>query len=360
MAGNDRLNEVRARIDELDEQIQRLISERAACASKIAELKGGGEKAVYYRPEREAQVLQNVIARNSGELRAEDMARIFREIMSACLAVEQPLAIAFLGPQGTFTQEAARKHFGHAVNMVPQVTINDVFRDVEAGRSHYGVVAVENSTEGSVTHTLDMFLNSSLKICGEVELRIHHHLLSRAEALKDIVVVYGHQQALAQCRGWLDTHLAGIEQVAMNSNADAAKKAADKTGAAAIAGKAAAELYGHTVLAANIEDEPNNTTRFLVIGHHYPPPSGTDKTSLLLTTSNQPGALYRLLAPFVHHGVSLTRIESRPSRRGRWDYVFFIDMEGHADDTKVAVALQELEEEAAMVKVLGAYPRGVI
>jgi chorismate mutase/prephenate dehydratase len=301
-----------------------------------------------------------ILARNQGPLSGEEMARLFREIMSACLALEQPLRIAYLGPEGTFTQAAALKHFGHSVQTDSHYSIDEVFREVEAGASQYGVVPVENSTEGVITHTLDMFLNSPLKITGEVQLRIHHNLLSTLEALSAVRRVYSHQQSLAQCRGWLDEHLAGVERVAVSSNAEAARLAAQDKEAAAIASRAAADIYGLRVLVANIEDEPDNTTRFIVIGREQVPPSGKDKTSLLLSATNKPGALHQLLSPFAQHGISMTRIESRPSRRGVWEYVFFVDIEGHAADARVAQALDELRNEAAMLKVLGSYPRAIL
>jgi chorismate mutase/prephenate dehydratase len=356
----DKLKAVRDRIDALDEQIQTLINERAKCAQEVAALKNGGDAASFYRPEREAEILRMILARNQGPLSGEEMARLFREIMSACLALEQPLRIAYLGPEGTFTQAAALKHFGHSVQTDSHYSIDEVFREVEAGASQYGVVPVENSTEGVITHTLDMFLNSPLKITGEVQLRIHHNLLSTLEALSAVRRVYSHQQSLAQCRGWLDEHLAGVERVAVSSNAEAARLAAQDKEAAAIASRAAADIYGLRVLVANIEDEPDNTTRFIVIGREQVPPSGKDKTSLLLSATNKPGALHQLLSPFAQHGISMTRIESRPSRRGVWEYVFFVDIEGHAADARVAKALDELRNEAAMLKVLGSYPRAIL
>lgn len=359
MAADD-LKTVRARIDALDEQIQALINERAACAQAVAALKNGGDAAAFYRPEREAEILRKVLARNQGPLSGEEMARLFREIMSACLALEQPLRIAYLGPEGTFTQAAALKHFGHSVQIDSHLSIDEVFRDVEAGACHYGVVPVENSTEGVITYTLDMFLNSPLKIAGEVQLRVHHNLLGIGDAIGSVNRIYSHQQSLAQCRGWLDEHLAGVERIAVSSNAEAARLAAQDKQAAAIASRAAADIYGLRVLAANIEDEPDNTTRFLVIGREAVPPSGKDKTSLLLSASNKSGALHRLLTPFAQHGISMTRIESRPSRRGMWEYVFFVDIEGHAAEPKVAQALEELRAEAAMLKVLGSYPRAIL
>lgn len=358
--GEDKLKAIRDRIDGLDEQIQALINARAQCAQEVAELKNGVPAANFYRPEREAEVLRKVIARNPGPLSGEEMARLFREIMSACLALEQPMRIAYLGPEGTFTQAAALKHFGHSVATVAHAAIDEVFRDVEAGACHYGVVPVENSTEGVITHTLDMFLNSPLKIVGEVQLRIHHNLLSKGDALAAVRRVYAHQQALAQCREWLDEHLAGVERIAMSSNAEAARHVAGETDAAAIASREAADIYQLRVLAGNIEDEPDNTTRFLVIGRETVAPSGRDKTSLLISAPNRPGALYDLLAPLAAHGISMTRIESRPSRRGMWEYVFFADIEGHGTDPKVAKALEALADKAAMLKVLGSYPRAIL
>lgn len=357
----EQLHAIRDRIDTLDEQIQALIAERARCAQQIAALKqAAGDTSDFYRPEREAQVLRRVIQRNQGPLSDEDITRLFREIMSTCLALEQPLRIAFLGPEGTFTQAAALKHFGLWLKTVPLRAIDEVFREVEAGSADYGVVPVENSTEGVVNHTLDMFLLSALKICGEVELRIHHHLIGRMEDICDIRRVYSHQQSLAQCRRWLDLHLPGAERIAVSSNGEAARLARDEPGAAAVAGQCAADIYQLPVIIANIEDEPNNTTRFLVIGTRTAAPSGRDKTAVLVSASNRPGALYRLLEPIARNGLSMTRIESRPSRRGMWDYVFFIDVEGHKDDAPVAKALAELEREASLFKVLGSYPQGVL
>lgn len=362
MAQQNDLKAVRERIDALDEQIQTLVTERARCALEVARVKGASAApdANFYRPEREAEVLRNVIARNQGPLPNEDLVRLFREIMSSCLALQRPMRIAYLGPEGTYTQAAALKHFGHAVGTVAHGAIDEVFRDVEAGGSHFGVVPIENSTEGVVTHTLDMFLNSPLQIVGEVELRIHHCLLSREQNMAGVRRVYAHQQALAQCREWLDENLGGVDRLPVSSNAEAARRAAAEEGAAAIASSQAASIYGLNVLASNIEDEPDNTTRFLIIGRERAAPSGHDKTSLLVSAPNRPGALYSLLAPFHRYGISMTRIESRPSRRGMWEYVFFIDVEGHAAEANLADALKELERDAAMMKLLGSYPRAVL
>jgi chorismate mutase/prephenate dehydratase len=365
MDEEQKLQALRKRIDEIDAQLQQLISERGKLALEVAHTKQGAdqgetEQANFYRPEREAQVLRRVIERNQGPLADEDMARLFREIMSICLALEEPMTIAYFGPEGTYTQAAALKHFGHAVTTKPLNAINDVFREVEAGSAHYGVVPVENSTEGVVNHTLDMFMQSSLKICGEVETPVHHNLLSKQEDTAQLSRIYSHQQSLAQCREWLDNNMPGIERVAVSSNGEAARLAAQEEGVAAIAGTIAAELYGLKILQHNIEDQPGNTTRFLVIGREDTPPSGKDKTSLLVSTMNKPGALSRLLQAFSNHDVSMTRIESRPSRVTMWDYVFFIDVEGHVQDATVAAALQELEQASSMLKILGSYPKAVL
>ncbi len=360
MSGNSKLDELRDRIDALDQQIQDLINERAACARDVAGVKAGENRDThFYRPEREAVILRNISDRNQGPMPDEEMVRLFREIMSACLALEKPLKIAFLGPEGTFTQAAALKQFGHSVKTVAMDGIDDVFREVEAGAADYGVVPVENSTEGVISHTLDLFQDSLLNICGEVELRIHHHLLAKSSDIK-IDRVLAHQQALAQCRGWLDANLPQAEHVAVGSNSEASRLVSEATDAAAIASDTAAELYGLTILEHNIEDEPDNTTRFLVIGKQEVLPSGNDKTSLLVSVHNKPGALYKMLKPMAEHDISMTRIESRPSRQAMWEYVFYIDVEGHRENAAVARALDALEQEAFAVKVLGSYPKAVI
>lgn len=361
MTESDKLQQIRGRIDELDQQIQALINERARCAQEVARIKAAnGEQASFYRPEREAAVLREIQARNPGPLSNEAVARLFREIMSACLALEEPLSIAFLGPEGTFTQAAALKHFGHSVRTVSLQAIGDVFREVASGAVNYGVVPVENSTEGVVSHTLDQFMQSALNICGEVLLRIHHHLLSNESEMASIECVYSHQQSFAQCREWLDTHLPNAQRIAVSSNAEAARLVAQRAGSAAIAGDAAAQIYGLEALADNIEDDPDNTTRFLVIGRQEVPPCGHDKTTLMISGANRAGLLHDLLAPLARNGVSMTRLESRPSRRGLWDYVFFIDIEGHIKGEQVAKALHEIEHEASLLKVLGSYPRAVL
>lgn len=362
MSDEPDLQAIRTQIDDLDRQIQQLITRRAACAQEVARIKteSGAAAEGFFRPEREAEVLGRVMERNQGPLSDEEMARLFREIMSACLALQQPLEVAFLGPEGTFTQAAALKHFGHSVETLPLGAIDEVFREVEAGQAHYGVVPVENSTEGVITHTLDLFQRSPLRVCGEVLLRIHHHLLGAMSDIGAVTRVYAHQQALAQCREWLDGHLPGIERQPVSSNAEGARRAASEPGAAAIAGEAAAEIYGLDFLSRNIEDDPDNTTRFLVIGRQNPAPTDSDRTSLLVSGRNRSGMLHGLLEPFSRHGVSMTRIESRPSRQVLWEYIFYIDIEGHVDDPQVAAALGEMKRQAAYVKILGSYPRAII
>ncbi len=356
---DERLRDLRAKIDALDERIQSLISRRARLAQAVAQAKRANGDKHFYRPEREADVLRRVLERNTGPVPNEGMARLFREIMSACLALESPLKIAFLGPAGTFTQEAALKHFGHGVDTVPLGAIDEVFREVEAGNTHFGVVPVENSTEGVVNHTLDMFLVSSLRICGEVLLRVHHHLLGSRDGTEGWTRVVSHPQSLAQCREWLDANLPNVTRVPVGSNAEAARLASADGATLAIAGDSAAKLYGLRALSRNIEDRPDNTTRFLVIGDLETLPSGADRTTLLLSGKNRPGALHKLLSPLARRGINMTRIESRPSRRSIWEYVFFIDVEGHAREPKVARTLAALEREAAFYKCLGSYPKAV-
>lgn len=356
----EELGKIRGQIDEVDRELLRLFNRRARLARDVAGIKDSSGGAIdYYHPDREAEILKRLVAANEGPLPQEEVTQLFREVMSACRALQKPMNIAFLGPEGTFTEAAALKHFGHSVRVVPLDTIDAVFREVESGSSDYGVVPVENSTEGMVSHTLDMFTRSPLSICGEVHLRIHHFLLSKDPEIAGIERVYSHQQSLAQCRKWLDAHLPAVIRVPVNSNAQAAQRASREPRAAAIAGETAAVHYGLHIVARNIEDEPENTTRFLVIGSRSAPPTGWDKTSLLLSARNVPGALFALLEPFARRNISMTRIESRPSRSGLWEYVFFVDIEGHARDANVAEALAEIESKASLVKVLGSYPRAV-
>lgn len=360
MSDKDPLADIRKRIDEIDETLQQLVSERANCAATVAKIKQDqGEQGHFYRPEREAQVLRSVMNRNEGPLSDEAVAGIFREIMAACLAHEKPLQVAFLGPEGTYTHSAAIKHFGQLIEAEPVVSIPEVFRLVEAGGADFGVVPVENSSAGVINSTLDLFMKSSLTISGETTLRIRHNLLSNIEILSDIESVYSHQQSLSQCANWLDKNLPNAQRIAMNSNS-AAVLHAKETGAAAIGGVMASEIYEMPILSADIEDEPDNTTRFVVIGKYLPPPSGDDRTSLLVFIHNKSGSLFNLLKPLADRNISMSNIESRPSRRGVWDYVFFIDIDGHRDDKAICDAIEDIEKTSAMVTVLGSYPKAVI
>ncbi len=351
------LSDVRERIDSIDQQIQQLISERAGWAQEVARVKGEGLSAIdYYRPEREAHVLRMVVDRNHGPLSDTEMVRLFREIMSSCLAQEDPLKVGFLGPEGTFSEQAVRKHFGHAAYGLPLGSIEEVFQEVAAGHADFGVVPVENSGQGMIQVTLDMFLTSEATICGEVELRVHQCLHSLQGRLEDIKRVYAHAQSLQQCKTWLRINLPGVECIAVSSNAEAARLARHADDAAAIAGETAGRVYGLKTVAQAIEDRADNTTRFLVIGRSLFPPSGNDRTSLLITVNDKPGALYHVLKPFADHGVSLNRIESRPAHSGKWQYAFFIDVSGHINDGPMQAAMAEMGEAAAKVRVLGSYP----
>lgn len=366
MSNKKSLEELRDEIDAIDSQLVELISARARCAQTVAEVKKAddAETTIYYRPEREVQVLRKVMEYNEqqgGPLNNEEMARLFREIMSACLALEQPIKVAFLGPEGTFTQQAVNKHFGHSAIPMPMGAIDEVFREVEAGAVNYGVVPVENSTEGVVTHTLDSFIDSNIHICGEVVLRIHQNLMvSDVTNVDKITRIYSHPQSLAQCRKWLDANYPNAERVPVSSNADAAKRIKGEWSSAAIAGITASELYDLKVIAEKIEDAPDNSTRFLVIGTQEVLPSGDDKTSLIISVRNKPGALHDILEPFHRLGVDMTRLQSRPSRISAWNYIFFVDIRGHKDDEIVQQALKEVANVAAEVKVLGSYPVGVL
>ena len=352
------LERLRGRIDEVNLRILEALNERARLAREIGTLKVGQA----YRPEREAQVLRRIKERNPGPLSGETVALLFREIMSACLALERPITVAYLGPKGTFSERAALKHFGLAAVAVPEPSIDEVFRAVESGAADFGVIPVENSTEGAVGRSLDLMPQSSAQVCGEVIVRVHHNLMARTppKAFGDIRRIFSHGQSLAQCHEWLNLQVPNAERVAVASNAEAARRAAEEPGSAAVAGEMAAEHYGLTILAANIEDEPNNTTRFLVLGDYQPGPSGRDKTSLVLSARNRAGAVYEMLTPFAKRGVSMTKFESRPSRMAVWEYLFFVDIEGHRDEARVAEALEEVGGIAGYLKVLGSYPMAVI
>lgn len=355
---SDALKQHREQIDAIDLQLLQLVNARAQHAHAIGTLKGGDP---IYRPEREAQVLRRLHASNAGPLPDAEISTIFRGIMSACRALEKQLAVAFLGPQGTYSEEAAIKHFGTSFQPLASGSIDEAMRLVEAGQADYCVVPVENSTEGAIGRTLDLLTQTPLTICGEIMLPVHHCLLSHAERLEDVRQVYAHAQSLAQCHAWLNQHLTSATTQAVVSNAEAALLAnAQGKATAAIASARAADLFGLPVLARHIADDPRNTTRFLVLSQHPVAASGKDKTSLLLAAKNVPGAIVALLQPFAEHGVSLTRLESRPSRTGVWEYVFFIDVEGHLSDPPVQKSLQMLTEKASLLKLLGSYPQAVV
>lgn len=352
---SDELLSLRDQIDALDDRILALVNERAKLAQSIGHLKNG----VVYKPEREAQVIGRLQAANPGPLPPESVSVLFKEVMSACRALEQQLTIAYLGPAGTFSEAAAIKHFGHAAQGLACATIDDVFRAVERGEAHYGVAPVENSTEGAVNRTLDLLLNSPIRICGEIKLRVRQHLMRKGSDTAGLEVVYSHAQSLGQCHEWLSQNLACVKTIRVTSNGEAARMASENPNAAAIAGELAAERYGLTIVARDIEDEPNNTTRFLVLGLEAVAPSGRDKTSIVLSVKNRPGALLDLLAPLAGHGIGLTKLESRPARSGAWDYVFFLDIEGHSASPHIQAALAAVEQHCTFLKVLGAYPVAV-
>lgn len=352
----DSLKTIRARIDAVDDKIVDLLSERAALAQDIGHAKSGPK----YRPEREAQVLRRVAARNRGPLPRAALARLYTEIMSACRALEDGIAVAYLGPQGTFSEEAVIRQFGSQSQMRPCASIDEVFRAVESGAANYGIVPIENSTEGSISLTHDLLLATPLRVCGEVLLPVHQCLMSKSGKPAQVRKILSHSQSLAQCHEWLNRHYGKAKQVPVVSNAEAARLASKDAAAAAIASKTAAAVYGLKIIAANIEDEPQNTTRFVVIAAADAAPSGNDKTSLVMSTRNVPGAIHSLLTPLREHGVSMTRLESRPARNGRWEYLFYVDIEGHQQDAKVAAALRELGAKAAFLKNLGSYPAGTV
>jgi chorismate mutase/prephenate dehydratase len=353
----DELERIRREIDRLDDELAALIERRAVQAKRIGELKAG---AAAYRPERESQILLRVSKKN-GVLAGERMSGVFREIISACRSLEEAVRVSYLGPEGTFSEQAVRRHFGSAVDALPVASVDEAFRRCESGGAQFTVVPAENSTEGVVGRTLDLLVTTPLHICGEIELRVQQNLLSRESHLKAVRRVYSHSQSLAQCNGWLAQNLPNVERVAVASNAEAAQRAAQEPGAAAVAGQAAGERYGLAALARSIEDDPNNTTRFLVLGHIDPAPSGRDRTSLVMSAENKPGAVHALLTPLAAHGVSMSRIESRPARArtALWDYLFFIDVEGHQKDAHVAQALTALRAKAPYLKILGSYPVAV-
>jgi chorismate mutase/prephenate dehydratase len=344
---------LRKDIDALDAELLALVNRRAALAQRIGALKNGAQA---YRPEREAEILRRVAADNRGPLSEAGVTAVFREVISACRALEETIRVAYLGPEGTFSEQALLAQFGSTIEGVPCPTIDEVFRAVETGATRYAVVPVENSAEGAVGRTLDLLLSTPKKICAEVVLRVHQNAMTRGGSLEGVRRVYSHAQSFAQCDRWLAQHLPGAERVPVSSNAEAARRAAGEDGVCAIGPEIAAGRYGLAVVAANIEDEPNNRTRFIVLGDEEPAASGRDGTSLVMSAPNRPGAVHALLTPFAKHGVSMSRLESRPMRVGKWEYYFYVDLDGHRGDAPVAAALNELAALAPFLKVLGSYP----
>ena len=353
----DEFKYLRERIDAIDQEVLKLVSERAAVAHAIGKLKTDGK---VYRPEREAQVLRGLVERNPGPLPGKAVTRLFTEIISACRALEDAFSVAGLGPKGTFSEEAVTKHFGGQAPVVLCASIDEVFRSVESGTVGYGVVPVENSTEGAVGRTMDLLVSTPLKICGEVLLPVRQNLMGKGAASPNKAVrVYSHAQSLAQCNRWLNQNHPNLQRVPVSSNAEAARLASEDESSVAIAGRSAAEHYGLAILSQGIEDDPNNTTRFVVISQQEVPRSGRDKTSLVMASRNVPGAMHELLTPLAEHNVSMSRLESRPSRTGLWEYVFFVDLEGHQADENVSRALSQMRDLAAFLKVLGSFPVAV-
>jgi chorismate mutase/prephenate dehydratase len=353
---NLRLKPLRERIDALDAQLIALLNQRAAIALEVGEVKKHFNAPVF-RPEREQQVIARLQDMSAGPLAGEHISAIWREIMAASRALEKTLKAAYLGPVGTYSEQAMHAYFGQAVEGLPCPTIDEVFRSVEAGSADFGVVPVENSTEGAVSRTLDLLLQTQLVIGGELALPIHHNLLTQSGDLNGVARVCAHPQALAQCQAWLAANAPHLERQAVSSNAEGARLAASDPSVAAIAGDRAAAHYGLQIARALIQDDPHNRTRFVMIGKQPAGPSGHDQTSLIVSVVNQAGAVFKLLEPLARHGVSMTRFESRPARVGTWEYYFYIDVEGHRDDAPVAAALAELDQKAAFLKILGSYPR---
>ena len=357
MSKKEELKRIREKIDELDTELLNLINQRASLAIEAGETK---KKEVIYKPEREADILRKLKKTNSGPLNEQQISNIFKEIISSCRAQEDELDVAFLGPEGTYSESAVKKNFGSSVSKSATETIEEVFKDVAEGKSDYGIVPIENSTEGPINQTLDCLADFNLNICGEVEMLIHHSLMGLNQAFpKEGFEIHAHEQTLAQCKNWLDAHCPDVKRVPVSSNAQAAKNAKDNSGILAIAGSLASEKYGLEILRRNIEDYSDNTTRFIVIGFQEVSSTGEDKTSLLVTTKNESGALYNLLKPIQKNGLNLTHITYRPSKINKWHYSFFFDFEGHKDDEKVKSLLDELSETSSEIKLLGSYPNPV-
>ena len=352
---NEKLKPLREKIDAIDAQILDLLSQRARLAQDVGHVKAETNAPVF-RPEREAQVLRGVAERNPGPLKAGDVQTIFREIMSSCRALEKRVTVAYLGPTGTFSEQAVYKQFGSAVETLPCLSIDEVFRATEAGTADFGVVPIENSSEGAINRTLDLLLSTPTIISGEVDIPVHHSLMTKTGSMDGVKVVCAHSQALAQCQVWLGQNYPQLERRAVASNAEAAVMASQDPAIAAIASEIAGEQYKLGVVKGHIQDDPHNRTRFAVVGHLQTNPSGNDRTSLVLAVPNRSGAVYNLLSPLAANGVSMTRFESRPARMGTWEYYFYVDIEGHVQQPHVAKALEELKDSAAFYKLLGSYP----
>jgi chorismate mutase/prephenate dehydratase len=352
---DEQLQPLREAIDGLDRRIVELLNERARLALEVGRVKRTGNAPVY-RPEREAEVLRKVAAMSAGPLTGAAVAGVYREVISACRALERPLHVAYLGPPGTFSELAMIRQFGSSVNGEPAASIDDVFRAAETGAADFAVVPVENSTEGAVSRSLDLLLLTPLKIMAEVSVPVRHHLLTQSGTMDGVVRIVSHPQSFAQCIGWLNRHAAQVERMSVASNAEAARLAAADPTVAAIAGENAAGRYGLTVAEAHIQDDPQNRTRFAVLGNQEVNPTGRDKTSLILSVPNRAGAVYHMLTPLAEHGVSMTRFESRPARMGAWEYYFYVDIEGHERDPRIAAALEALRAVCAYYKSLGSYP----
>jgi chorismate mutase/prephenate dehydratase len=354
------IQKLRAQIDGVDLEILKLLNRRARVVSRIGRIKQRNKRTVYI-PGRESEIFKRLVERNDGPFPNDGVRAVFREIVSASRSLERSLRVAYFGPEATFTHLAALRQFGNSATHVPRPGIGEVFDAVERGDADYGVVPIENSTEGVVSHTLDLFVESKLTICAEILLPISHDLLSKTGRLEDVTRIVSHPQALAQCRKWLEKNVPQVPLFEVHSTAGAAKTAAEDPGAAAIASAFAAELYGLKVIQSKIEDQVNNVTRFLVIGRDMPPTGGNDVTSILFSIKkDEVGALLHVLEPFSRHGVNLTKIESRPMKQKAWEYIFFLDMEGHATDPAVKRALAEVEKKCFFLKVMGSYPRATL
>lgn len=352
------LKPLRAEIDSIDKQLVELLNKRAQCARKVGEVKGRVNAPVF-RPERENVVIRNAAANNRGPLPSEALGRIFREIMSACRSLEEKISVAYLGPKGTYSEMAMEKQFGSSVNGIACDRIDEIFRAVEAGTAQFGIVPMENSTEGSVNRTLDCLLRTDLTIIGECSIPIHHNLLTKSGTLDGITRVYSHPQSLGQCVGWLNAHVPALDRLTASSNGEAARIASEDEHVAAIASERAGVAYGLKVVQSHIQDDACNRTRFVVLSRHSTLPSkapGKDKTSLIISMPNRAGSLYHCLAPLSAHKVSMTRFESRPARNGAWEYYFYLDIEGHAKTPEIQAALDDLKNACAFYKYLGSYP----